>query len=133
MRICFAARLIAIGVVLVMVQSSPGVENKTGIVCAFVRNVAAFPLPFYITIEVSKATGGAPNYRPPLRSRGDHNSVGPVYFPSVAKADASGARTAHCGRFDMKNRFRFRNGFSSSLQDSAASAKLATRIIGSGR
>jgi hypothetical protein len=72
MRICFAARLIAIEVVLVMVQSSPGVENKTGIVCAFVRTVAAFPLPLYITIEVTKATGGAPNYRPPPRSRPDN-------------------------------------------------------------
>jgi hypothetical protein len=115
------------------VQSSPGVENKTGIVCAFVRTVAAFPLPLYITIEVTKATGGAPNYRPPFVRARITNSVGPVYFPSVAKADAPGAWTAECGGFDAKNRFRFRNGFSSSLQDSAASAKLMTKIIGSGR
>ena len=61
------------------------------------------------------------------------DSVGPAYFPFVAKADAPGAWTEECGGFDAKNRFRFRNRFSSRLQDSAASAKLMTKIVGSGR
>jgi hypothetical protein len=39
----------------------PEVENKAAIVCTFVRTVATFALPLYITIEVTKATYTRPD------------------------------------------------------------------------
>ena len=62
----------------------------------------------------------------------DLSATGRSHFSSATTADAPLTRARRTG-FDSKNRFKFRNGFSNIFHESAASARLVTKIIGRGK